>query len=123
MDPPVPGAGTFGYSVSGGGDTNGDRLSDFVVGARTQAVAMPMMSEARAIMLYLGNGSAAISAIMPSILFGTNMGAHLGHAARFVGDVNGDGLSETLAGAPDTFGMQGSAVLVMGTPTARSGWR
>jgi hypothetical protein len=81
----------FGSSVSGGGDVNGDGVSDLVVGAPEAGAGA---GEAR---VFSGTNGALLWA-----LAGTTGTAELfGTSAAIVGDVNGDGHADFLVGAPD----------------------
>ena len=83
----------FGYSLDGGWDVNGDGLPDFMVGA-------PLASPGGVI----NAGSAFVySGLDGSLLYqinGTDSGEVVGVSVALLGDVNGDGRSEFIVGAP-----------------------
>ena len=87
----------FGMAVASAGDTNGDGIADLLVGA-------PNASETLA-----GEGKAFVFTSTPSglsataswVATGGQEQAHFGEAVSSAGDINGDGKSEVLVGAPD----------------------
>jgi len=97
--------GTFGYSVAGAGDVNGDGYSDVIVG-------MPGFSDTSTSRgkTFLYGGSSSGLAVTPlwEALGGT--GEHFGGSVASAGDVNGDGYSDVLVGgimysvSPDNVG-------------------
>ena len=110
--------GSFGYSVAGAGDINGDGYTDFLVGAPSAS------SNSGAAHLYLGsaapsaagwNGSSPTGRIDlinpdgPSALFGSS--------AATAGDVNGDGFADFLVGAEGVSMGTGAAHLYLGAAT------
>lgn len=94
-----PGLGGGGVSVSGAGDFNGDGYGDIVVGAGVASEAYT----------YHG-GPAGMSPDPVNIL--QNDGA-FGTSVEVAGDVNGDGYSDIIVGAPNTQ----SAYLYLGGPS------
>lgn len=82
----------FGYSVSSAGDVNGDGYSDVVIGA-------PGEAGCGAIRVYHG-GPGGLGA-SPTVRYGDSQaGSRFGHSVALAGDVNGDGFSDVVAGAP-----------------------
>jgi hypothetical protein len=86
----------FGYSVSGAGDVNGDGYSDVIVGAWRYDNGET--NEGRA---YVYHGSpTGISATANWTTESNQAGANLGCSVSSAGDVNGDGYSDVIVGAP-----------------------
>lgn len=91
----------FGYSVSTAGDVNGDGLSDVIVGSPGD-----LGSQIGRAYVYNGtnsvNGitSATPSAYLVSSASGQQEGAQFGYSVSTAGDVNGDGFSDVIVGAP-----------------------
>ena len=81
---------SFGGSVSGAGDVNGDGFADLIVGASSFSTNR--------------SGSARVfSGIDGSVLYnfdGDSAGAEFGISVSGAGDVNGDGLADFIVGAP-----------------------
>ncbi len=91
-------AGTqFGGSVAGAGDVNGDGYADVVVGAPAD---MSTVSGEGGVFLYLG-GPGGLSHTVAWSAHGGQQDAHLGSSVAGAGDINGDGYSDLVAGAPD----------------------
>jgi hypothetical protein len=86
----------FGWSVATAGDVNGDGYSDVVVGAHYYD--HPQAAEGRA---YVYHGSSAGLAISPDwTAEGDQAQAYFGFSVATAGDVNGDGYSDVIVGAP-----------------------
>jgi len=86
------GGDSFGKSVSGAGDVNGDGFADLIVGANGEDPAG-----------FLKSGSAYVySGVDGSILYqwaGEVPGDQFGYAVSGAGDVNGDGIADLIVGA------------------------
>lgn len=93
---PAAGATNFGISVSGAGDVNGDGYSDIVIGAPSYANGHAAEG---AIYVYLG-ASTGLSTSVHRTVESNYTNAALGSSVASAGDVNGDGYSDIVAGAP-----------------------
>jgi len=89
----------FGNSVASAGDVNSDGYSDVVIGAYMWDEIPSFTNDGKC---YVYHGSAVgLSASPVNILDGTNENnANLGIGVACAGDVNGDGYSDIIAGAP-----------------------
>ncbi len=111
-----PGA-SFGASVSGAGDVNGDGHADLIVGAPHYDAGHP---DEGAAFVYLGSATGiadAGAALAAARLESDQAGARLGASVAGAGDVNGDGYSDVIAGAPSYDAGQldeGAAFLFLG---------
>jgi hypothetical protein len=86
----------FGWSVGTAGDVNGDGYSDLIIGAFLYDNAM---ANAGRVLVY--HGSAAGLGDTPAwTAQGDQAGAFFGRAVGTAGDVNGDGYSDVIVGAP-----------------------
>jgi hypothetical protein len=86
----------FGYAVSSAGDVNADGYSDLIVGAPFWGD--DAIHEGRA-WVYLGS-AAGLRRDLHWHAESNQFGARLGHAVASAGDVNGDGYSDVIVGAP-----------------------
>lgn len=86
----------WGLSVSTAGDVNGDGYSDVIVGAPDYGNTE--ISEGRA-SVYHGSAS-GLSATPDWTAYGNQMSAQFGYSVATAGDVNGDGYSDVIVGAP-----------------------
>jgi len=113
LDRPPPNARSFGRAVAGIGDVNGDGAPDLLVGA-PNADAGGEADQGRAFVFSGADASLLRTLDLPFPQFG----AHLGSAVGAAGDVNGDGASDLLVGAPGRTvagGVQGQAFVFSGT--------
>jgi len=89
--------GAFGHSAAAAGDVNGDGYGDLLVGMPHRS--NPQVGEGAAL-LYLGSPS-GLSPVLAGGWEGNQDGARNGWSVAGAGDVNGDGLSDMISGAPD----------------------
>jgi hypothetical protein len=86
---PPGGSATFGISVSGAGDVNGDGYADLLVGASGSSTA------------YVYYGSAiGIGSTPATTLVAGPTGSMGGRSVASAGDVNGDGVGDVIVGSP-----------------------
>ncbi|MBS1519259.1 MAG: FG-GAP repeat protein [Bacteroidetes bacterium] len=104
----------FGSSVSTAGDVNGDGYSDVIVGAKFYVNGQA--SEGRAF-IYSGSPAGLLS--NPFWIDEVNEeNANFGTSVCIAGDVNGDGFSDVIVGAPNidnTFTNEGGAFVYYGS--------
>ena len=92
----------LGQSVSTAGDVNGDGFSDAIVGAWLYTGDNGVEGAAY---LYFGSGSAP-EGVAAWVGEGNLANAHYGTAVACAGDINGDGYSDAIVGAPNFDGGQ-----------------
>ncbi|MBO9616854.1 MAG: FG-GAP repeat protein [Dyadobacter sp.] len=85
----------MGYSVSTAGDVNGDGYSDVIVGAPKYDNGQADEGAA-----FVFPGTAAGISLAAKILQSNQVNAQAGTSVSTAGDVNGDGYSDVLVGAP-----------------------
>lgn len=103
----------FGHTVSAKGDVNNDGFYDILVGAPYFDGAF---SDEGKVFLYLGNAAGIFTS--PSWTFtGGQAGCKAGYALSIVGDINNDGYSEIVIGAPyydNLYTDEGAAIIFWG---------
>jgi subtilisin family serine protease len=95
IDPLVDNAANLGSSLASPGDVNGDGKPDVAAGAPFMRVGTGVQDQGRVVML---------SGVDGALLWGYQQGslpvnANLGTSLASIGDLNGDGVGEVLAGA------------------------
>ncbi len=114
----------FGYSVAGAGDVNRDGFGDLLVGARTYTDDAIAQSNEGWAFLWQGSASGLGANGTPASADwsaeGDEAQARLGECVASAGDVNADGYSDVIVGAPGNAGgslNEGSARLWLGGPS------
>jgi hypothetical protein len=102
----------FGFSVSTAGDVNGDGYADVIVGAPDYTVTAA--NEGRAYVWY--GHATGISATRDWDSAGGQANAAYGIMVATAGDVNGDGYSDIIVGAPGFASSAGKAFVYHGGP-------
>ncbi|MCO5274736.1 MAG: FG-GAP-like repeat-containing protein [Flavobacteriales bacterium] len=95
----------LGYCVAGAGDLNGDGYSDVAIGAPYQPKTPGTNNGA--VHLFRGNAGTGLSTVASSVQQGPGS-ANFGFSVSSAGDMNGDGYSDLLVGAPGTGGGKGA---------------
>ncbi|WKZ67962.1 MAG: FG-GAP-like repeat-containing protein [Flavobacteriales bacterium] len=114
----------FGEAVACAGDINGDGFADILVGAPDFDQTLSGTGRAQ---LWLGS-STGVQSVPHWTSDGTQAAEGLGSSAASAGDVNGDGYSDIIVGAPGYNGGQageGRAALYLGAAeglTANAAW-
>jgi hypothetical protein len=104
--------GRYGYCVSSAGDVNGDGFSDVVVGTPYQS------SLTGRVYLYYGFDTGFISTISGWYDTGeSGTTGQFGYSVSSAGDVNGDGCSDILVGAPYYETNDGKVYCYYGSPS------
>ena len=112
----------FGFSVASAGDVNGDGYGDVIVGAPEHDGTLGYEGAAY---LYYGDyrGRLVVGAV-PWKVTGGQYNARFGHSVAHAGDMNGDGYSDVIIGAPyydnGTGASQGAAFVFLGSASGLS---
>lgn len=106
IDSPVP-AANFGWAVDTAGDFDGDGMIDVIIGAPTHAPTGAAYVFYRPGPTWLGGITPAPAPPFSTVWFGEPGGAAAGWSVDGGRDLNGDGRTEVLIGAPRAMGMAG----------------
>ncbi len=93
-----PGGATFGNTIVNAGDMNGDGYDDIAVGSEYSTVSG---------YVWIFSGGPKIDGYFDAGV-GQSFDGLFGHSIACIGDVNGDGLSDIIVGAPQYFFEQNS---------------
>ena len=107
------GLGSFGDSVAGAGDVNGDGFDDLVVGAPQSTSTNT--NDGRALLFEGSSGAQPLGSTPAWSVYGGQSFAFAGTSVAGTGDVNGDGYGDVAVGAPGTGGT-GRVAVYLGDP-------
>jgi hypothetical protein len=96
---------SFGISVSGAGDVNGDGYDDVIVGARLHTSAFGYYA-GRA---YIFFGGPKMDNVTDVVLDGNQNNDFFGISVSGAGDINGDGCDDVVVGANGAYGVSNEA--------------
>lgn len=103
----------MGACVATAGDVNGDGYSDIIVGLPDHDDGANI--DAGRVMVFHGSAT-GLGGVAAWTMIGTMANARFGHSVSTAGDVNGDGYSDIIVGAPGQSG-QGGAFVYHGSAT------
>ena len=113
---------SFGTSVAGAGDVNGDGYADVIVGAPSYTSDPVNQSGEGAVFVFYGSPS-GLSATPDWMVESNQADAAFGTSVSTAGDVNGDGFDDVIVGAPGFSNGQdneGAAFVYYGSATGLS---
>lgn len=112
-----------GYSVSNAGDVNGDGLADLLVGARNADLTTAALNSGKAYVVFgkTTTSTVSLSSVAAGsggyVLNGPTANGQAGLSLSYAGDINGDGLADTIIGAPNASTYAGKTYVAYGKST------
>lgn len=108
----------FGYSVNSSGDVNGDGYSEIVIGCPNYINPFTLDNTGTAFVFY-GSNNLSIPPLFDQLQFtvSTAVVSRFGSSVSHAGDVNGDGFSDIVIGAPNSFFSRGAFFIYHGSST------
>jgi len=91
----------FGYTVSGGGDLDGDGYNDIIVGGIGDYTSFSSEDDAGNVWLFYGGNP--MDSVAEAVFTGISGLPYFGHKASHAGDVNNDGFPDVLVGEPSYY--------------------
>ena len=98
----------FGFSVAGAGDVNGDGYDDVLVGVPARGCNAGL-SDCGRVWVFSG-----FDGVHLNVIYGLNAGGQVGWSVAAVGDVDRDGHSDFMVGAPSAIGGVSKALVYSG---------
>jgi hypothetical protein len=99
-DPDEDEGNRMGYAVAGLGDVNGDGVRDLLVGIPKKDSEDGLLKDIGSALIFSGANGSLIRSLDPPAQGGAEANGRFGTAVADAGDVNGDGVSDVLIGAP-----------------------
>lgn len=112
-----------GYAVSNAGDVNGDGLADLLVGARNADLTSASLNSGKAYVVFGKSNTTTVNLSTVAlgtggyVLNGPTANAQAGLSLSYAGDINGDGLADTIIGAPNASSYSGKTYVAYGKNT------
>ncbi len=104
----LSGSLTFGYSVAGAGDVNGDSFDDVIVGE--------YFFDGYSGKANIFYGGSPMNTTVDVTMAGPSGGSKLGSSVAGGGDINGDGFDDVIVGAPGYNNLRGLTRIYFGGP-------
>ncbi len=98
-DPTAEEGARMGFSACGLGDVNGDRVPDFAVGIPKKNVSEEL-PDVGTVYIFSGSNGSLIRSLNPPAQGGSEANGRFGHSVANAGDVDHDGVSDIVVGAP-----------------------
>src|SRR5882724_4576120 len=128
-DPDEDEGNRMGYAVAGLGDVNGDGVRDLLVGIPKKDSEDGLLKDIGSALIFSGANGSLIRSLDPPDQGGAEANGRFGTAVADAGDVNGDGVSDILIGAPGNSrayvfnGATGALIFTLTSPSVPSAER